>query len=42
MMGESMSYVTCQVTMMTGFYMHVVMNKFTRSIKSRPSLEDLF
>jgi hypothetical protein len=29
MMGKSVSYVTCQVTMMTGFYMHVAMNKFT-------------
>jgi hypothetical protein len=31
MMGKSMSYVTCQVTIMTGFYMHVVLNKITRS-----------
>jgi hypothetical protein len=31
MMGKSVSYVTCRVTMMTGFYTHVVMNKFTHS-----------
>ncbi len=36
MMGKSVSYVTCQVTMMTGFYTHVVMNKFTRSPDPAP------
>ncbi len=35
-MGKSMSYVTCQVTMMTGFYMHMVMNKFTSSPDPAP------
>jgi hypothetical protein len=28
MMGKSVSYVMCQVTMITGFYTHVVINKF--------------
>jgi hypothetical protein len=31
MMNRSVSYVTCKVNMMTRFYMHVVMNKFTHS-----------
>jgi hypothetical protein len=36
MMGKSVSYVTCQVTMMTGSYTHVVMNKITRSPDPAP------
>jgi hypothetical protein len=30
-MNKFVIYVTCKVNMMTEFYTHVVMNKFTRS-----------
>jgi hypothetical protein len=36
MMGKSMSYVMCEVNMMTGFFTHMVINKFTHSPDPSP------
>ncbi len=41
-MGKSMSYVTCKVNMMTGFFMHEVMNKFTCSPDPAPCWRTYF
>jgi hypothetical protein len=42
MMGKSVSYVTCQLTMMTGVYTHVVMNKFMCSPDPAPHWRTYF
>jgi hypothetical protein len=42
MMGKSVSYVMCQVIMMTVYYTHVVMNKFTRSPDPVPRWRTFF
>ncbi len=41
-MGKSVSYVTCKVNMMTGFYMHVMMNKFMHSPDPTPRWRTYF
>ncbi len=42
MMGKSVSYVTCEVYMLIGFYTHVVMNKFTCSPDPTPHWRTYF
>jgi hypothetical protein len=42
MIGKPVSYVTCQVTMMTGFYAHVIVDKFMHSPDPAPCWRTYF